>query len=169
MNWRRCGKFGTEKKFTGWNVTHTKMLEQTGLNCARTTRKLRATKIVFKVERCGNSLLTSNRKMNLEKNCWFLNKTVSKKCCESCSQWSVHCKTWNKKSLMKAGEREQLALMTADVWVWVWVYNSTVWVYNSMVWVYNSTVYNAKGKTWSGSPLWKEAQQEVRQHWFIVW
>jgi hypothetical protein len=30
---------------------------------------------------------------------------LSKKCCESCSQWSVHCKTWNKKSLTKAGER----------------------------------------------------------------
>ncbi len=36
----------------------------------------------------------------LKKNCWFLNEIVSKKCCESCSQWSVHCKTWNKKSLM---------------------------------------------------------------------
>ncbi len=46
-------------------------------------------------------------------------------------------------------ERERLALRTADVWV------------------YNSTVYNAKGTTWSGSPLWKQARQEVRQHWFI--
>ena len=123
--------------------------------CKRTTRKLRATKNVFKVERCGSSLLTSNRKLSLERNCWFLNEIASEKCCESCSQWSVHCKTWNKKSLTKARERERLALMTADVWVWVWVYNSTV--------------YNAKGTTWSGSPLWKQARQEVRQHWFIVW
>jgi hypothetical protein len=29
------------------------------------------------------------------------------------------------------------------------------------VWVYNSTVYNAKGTTWSGSPLWKQARLEV--------
>jgi hypothetical protein len=28
-------------------------------------------------------------------------------------------------------------------------------------------VYSTKGTTWSGSPLWKETQQEVRQHWFI--
>ncbi len=54
---------------------------------------------------------------------------------------------------MKVGERERLALKTADVWVWVWVYNSTV--------------YNAKGTTWSGSTLWKQARQEVWQHWFI--
>ncbi len=33
--------------------------------------------------------------------------------------------------------------------------------------VYNSTVYNKKGTTWLGSPLWKLAQPEVRQHWFI--
>jgi hypothetical protein len=56
---------------------------------------------------------------------------------------------FEQKSLTKAGERERLALMTANVWV------------------YNSTVYNAKGTTWSGSPLWKQARQEVRQHWFI--
>jgi hypothetical protein len=45
-----------------------KMQEQTGLNCADEYEKLRATKNVFKVERCGSSLLTSNRKLNLEKN-----------------------------------------------------------------------------------------------------
>ncbi len=49
--------------------------------CKWTTRKLRATKNVFKVECCGSSLLTSNR------NIW------------------AHCKTWNRKSLTKAEER----------------------------------------------------------------
>ncbi len=53
------------------------------------------------------------------------------------------------KSLAKAGERERLALRTADVWV------------------YNSTMYNAKGTTWSGSPLWKQTRQEVLQHGLI--
>ncbi len=38
------------------------------------------------------------------------------------------------------------ALVTADMWVTV----------------YRSTVYNTKGTTWSGSPPWKEAQQEVQ-------
>ncbi len=45
--------------------------------CKQTMRKLRATKNVFKVERCGSSLLTSNRKLNLEQNCWFLNEIAS--------------------------------------------------------------------------------------------
>ncbi len=76
-------------------------------------RKLRATKNVFKVKRCGSSLLTSKRKLNLEKNWLFLNEIVSKKCCEKCSQWSVHCKTWNKKSLTKTGER---VTGTDDCW-----------------------------------------------------
>ncbi len=85
---------------------------------------------------------------------WIWEKTVDfqtksrKKCCESCSQWSAHCKTWNKNHLRRQ-KREWLVLMAADVWV------------------YNSTVYNTNGTTWSGSPLWKQAQQEVRQHWFI--
>ncbi len=116
-------------------------------------KKTESKENMFKVERCGSSLLTSNRKLNFWENCWFLNEIASGKCCGSCSQWSVHCKTWNKKLLTKAGERERLALMTADVWVWVWVYNSTV--------------YNAKGTTWSGSLLWKQARREVGQHWFI--
>jgi hypothetical protein len=32
-------KFGTEQKSMGWNVTHTKMQEQTGLNCANEQRE----------------------------------------------------------------------------------------------------------------------------------
>ncbi len=35
--------------------------------CKQTTRKLGATKNVFKVKHCGSSLLASNRKLNLEK------------------------------------------------------------------------------------------------------
>jgi hypothetical protein len=80
--------------------------------CKRTMRKLKAMKNMFKVERCVSSPLTSNRKNEFGKNCWFLNEIISKKCCESCSQWSVHCKTWNKKSL-KAGER---ATSPDDCW-----------------------------------------------------
>jgi hypothetical protein len=39
------------------------------------------------------------------KNCWFISEIASKKCSESFRQWSVHCKTWNKKSFTKAAER----------------------------------------------------------------
>jgi hypothetical protein len=74
--------------------------------CKRTTRKLRATKNVFKVERCGSSLLTSN-------SCCFLIEIASEKCCESCSQWSVHCENLKQKSLTKAGER---ATSARDCW-----------------------------------------------------
>jgi hypothetical protein len=49
--------------------THKKVRANRVKLCKRTTRKLRATKNVFKVECCGSSLLTSDRKMNLEKNC----------------------------------------------------------------------------------------------------
>ncbi len=56
-----------------------------------------------------------------------------------------------KKSLLRAKERERTTLVTADVWEWV----------------YRGTMYSTKGTTWSGSPLWKEAQQEVWHHWFI--
>jgi hypothetical protein len=52
---------------------------------------------------------------------------------------------------LRGRESERLAPVDADV----------------CVWVYRSTVYSAKGTTWSGSPLWKETQREVRQHWFI--
>jgi hypothetical protein len=38
-SWRKCGKFGTEQKSIGWNVTHTKMQEQTGLNWANEQRE----------------------------------------------------------------------------------------------------------------------------------
>ncbi len=34
--------------------------------------------------------------------------------------------------------------------------------------MHRGTVYSTKGTTWPGSPLWKKAQQEVRQHWFII-
>ncbi len=53
-----------------------------------------------------------------------------------------------KESHLRRRKRMRLAVMPADVWV------------------YKSTVYNTKGTTWLGSPLWKQAQQEVRQHWF---
>ncbi len=33
---------------------------------------------------------------------------------------------------------------------------------------YRITVYSTKGTTSSGSPLWKEAQRELRQHQFIT-
>jgi hypothetical protein len=58
------GKFGTEQKsIVGWDATHTKMSEQTGLKLRkRTIKKLRATSNVFNVECCGSSLLTSNKK-----------------------------------------------------------------------------------------------------------
>ncbi len=54
-----------------------------------------------------------------------------------------------KKRHLRRRKRERPALVDADVWV------------------YRGTVYNTKGTTWSGSPLWKEEQQEVWQHWFI--
>ncbi len=119
--------------------------------CKWTTRKLRATKNVFKVECCGSSLLTSNRKI------WVLGKLLI-------SKWNrkqesavkvvanrVHTAKLETVSHLWRRKRERLVLMAADVWV------------------YKSTVYNTKGTTWSESPLWKQAQQEVGQPWFIVW
>jgi hypothetical protein len=46
-------------------------------------KKLRAMSDMLKVERYGSSLLTSHRKkMNLGKNCLFLNEITSEKVCE---------------------------------------------------------------------------------------
>jgi hypothetical protein len=70
-----------------------------------------------------NTGIKNCRAVEAGENCWFLNEIASEKCCESCSQWSVHRKTWNKNHLRRR-EIERLALRTADVWVWVWVYNS---------------------------------------------
>ncbi len=140
------------KSIAGWNVTHTKKKEQIALKLhKKTMKKIWVMSDVFKAERCGSSLLTSNRKNEFERNCWFINEIASKKCCES-YRWSVHCKI-SKQNHLRRWKRDRLVLMAADVWVWEWVYNSTV--------------YNTKGTTWSGSPLWKQAQQEVRQHYFI--
>ncbi len=55
---------------TDENVAHTRNARVNRVKlCKQTMRKLRATKNMFKVERCGSSLLTSNRKLNLEQNC----------------------------------------------------------------------------------------------------
>ncbi len=131
--------------------THKNVRANRAKLCKQTTRKLRAMKNVFKVERCGSSLPTSNRKM------WVLGKLLI-------SKWNrkqksavkvvangVHTAKLETESHLRRRKRERLALMVADVWV------------------YKGTVYNTKGTTWSGSPLWKQAQQELRQHWFIVW
>ncbi len=121
--------------------------------CKRTTRKLRAMKNVFKVERCGCSLLTSNRKI------WVLGKLLiyklnrKQKSAVKVVANGVHTAKLETESHLRRRKRERLALMTADV----------------RVRVYKSTVYNTKDTTWSGSPLWKQSQQEVGQHWFIVW
>jgi hypothetical protein len=56
------------KSIVGWNVTHTKLYEQTGLKTAQmNNKKIRATSDMFKVEHCGSSLRTSNRKNEFEK------------------------------------------------------------------------------------------------------
>jgi hypothetical protein len=137
MNWWRCGKFGTEQKITRLECdTHKNVRSNRVKQCNEQRENWEQWKTCSKSSVVVALCLLPTEKW-IWKNCWFLNVIVSKKCCESCSQWSVHCKTWNKKSLMKAGERERQALMTADVWV------------------YNSTVYNEKGTTWSGSQLWK--------------
>jgi hypothetical protein len=151
-NWRRCGKFGTEQKSLECD-THKNVRANRVKVCKQTTKKLRATNYLFKVEHCGSSLLTSNRKI------WGLGKLLI-------SKWNhkqksavevvangVHTAKLETESQLRRRKREWLALIAADVWVWV----------------YKSTVYNTKGGTWSGSPLWKQAQQEVRQHWFMVW
>jgi hypothetical protein len=49
------------KMWQVWDRTKINRLE------CDTHKNVRATKNVFKVKRCGSSLLTSNRKMNLEK------------------------------------------------------------------------------------------------------
>jgi hypothetical protein len=60
---------------------------------------------VFKIERCGSSLLTSNRKLNLEKTVDFLTKSQAKSAVKVVANAVYTAKTWNKKSLTKAGER----------------------------------------------------------------
>ncbi len=110
--------------------------------------KIRATR---DVECCDSFFrLPTERTKLRKKGWWFLSEIESEKCFGSCSRWSAYCKTWNRKSLTKAKERAH-GTDGCDVWVWM----------------YKSTVYNTKGTTWSGSPLWKQAQQEVQQHWFI--
>jgi hypothetical protein len=61
-----------------------------------------------------------------------------------CTLWN-----WSEKCHLRRLKRGQPAPVDADMWV------------------YRGTVYSTKGTTWSGSPLQKEAQQEVRQHCFI--
>jgi hypothetical protein len=103
---------------------------------------------VFKIERCGSYSQLPTGKMK-QKVCRFISEIVSKKRLLSCSQWRAHCRIEMKKHHLRRRKRERPAPVDADVWV------------------YRGTVYNTKGTTWSGSPLWKEAQQEVRPHWFI--
>ncbi len=117
----------------------------------RGEQKIRATKInVFKIECCGSYGRLPTGKEREKKICWFLSGIVSEKCLRSCSHWSAHCVVEWKLHLQRL-KRERPALVAANVWVWV----------------YKGTVYSTKGTTWSGSPLWKKAQREVRQHWFI--
>jgi hypothetical protein len=54
---------------TDENVAHTQNARANRVKLCKQMRKLRATKNVFKVKRCGSSLLTSNRKLNLERKC----------------------------------------------------------------------------------------------------
>ncbi len=86
--------------------------------CKRTTRKLRATKNLFKVEHCGSSLLTSNRKI------WVLGKLLiskwnhkQKRAVEVVAN-GVHTAKLKTESHLRRRKREGLALMAADVWVW---------------------------------------------------
>ncbi len=96
-------------------------------------------------------LLPTGKKLIFGKNCWFLNEIASEKGAVKDVANGVHTAKLETKNHLWRQKRERLALMAADMWVWV----------------YNSTVYNTKGTTWSGSPLWKQAQQVVWQHWFI--
>ncbi len=68
-NWRKCD-------------IHTKenVQEQTGLNCANEQREnWEQRKNVFKVECCGSSLLTSNRKLNLERELLLFDRNRKRK------------------------------------------------------------------------------------------
>ena len=153
-----CGseKVGKIQRFVGWtdeNVTHTKMQEQTGLNCANEQRETESNE-----KTCSkSSVVVALRLLPTENWIWkelfdFWTKSQAKSAVKVVANGVYTAKVKTKNHLRRR-ERERLALRTADVWVWVCVYNSTV--------------YNAKGTTWSGSPLWKQARQEVRQHWFI--
>jgi hypothetical protein len=103
------------------------------------------------VECCGSFCrLPTERTKLRKKGWWFLSEIESEKCFGSCAD-GVHTAKLETENHLRRRKRERMALMAADVWVWV----------------YKSTVYNTKGTTWSGSPLWKQALQEVQQHWFI--
>jgi hypothetical protein len=79
--------------------------------CKQATKKLRVTKNVFKVERCGSSLLTCNKKKKLlisKRNCKRENavKVVAH---------GVHTAKLETENHFQRRKREQLALMAADV------------------------------------------------------
>ncbi len=71
--------------------------------------KTKSNENVFKVEHCGSSLLTSNRKMNLEKT-----KLQAKSAFKVVAN-GVYTAKLETKNHSRRQEREQLALMTADV------------------------------------------------------
>jgi hypothetical protein len=118
-----------------------------GLNCAKKNKNIGKKSLCSKLSAVVATANFQQRKTK-KKICGFLSRIVSEKRLLSCSRWSAHCRIEMKTSLMKA-KRERPALVAAYMWV------------------YKGTVNSTKGTTWSGSPLWKEAQQEVRQHWFI--
>jgi hypothetical protein len=83
----------THKNVRANRIKITKTKTCAGVGTAQKNNEKILASDVFKVERCGSSLLTSNRKIEFEKKLMISKRNHKrKKCCESCSRWSVHCK-----------------------------------------------------------------------------
>ncbi len=109
-------------------------------------------------------------------------QNCKEKGCESCGQWSVHCKTWNKNSLTKAKERATSAddcrRMKAGVSVQQYSiqckgYNlfgvTTVEVSTTrgatalVYWQLNSSLYTSVVQGYWSTPNWSDRRQGCRQ------
>jgi hypothetical protein len=130
----KCGKFGTEKNQLRARMLHTQNYQSNRVeNCTKEYDKYE--------QRVAALCLLPAQKMNVKRNCWFLNEITCEKVLWKLLPMECTLQNLQKQNHLRRRKREQLALMAADVWMWGWVYNITV--------------YNTKGTTWSGSPLWK--------------
>ncbi len=121
-----------------------------GRNCAKEKDKKKIQKVMCSKLSSVVATADFQQKKTKEKDLWIPRRNLKREALAKLSPMKCTLWSWMKSSLTKAKERATSA------------YSCHVWV-----WVYKGTVYSTKGTTWSGSPLWKKAQREVRQHWFI--
>ncbi len=113
-----------------------------------------------------------------KKVCWFLSEIKSEKRLLSCSQWSVHRKSWTKVSLTKAGERATSAcscrrMSAQSCSVQYKVYNLigvttveegvTIGTTALVYWQLHSSLYTGAVQGYWSTPDWSDHQQGWRQ------